>query len=278
MGDTEEELVPEHEGSGDQEGDEQDRVQDLLMDFCQIPADPPSKRSLCEDCGRPVPVCWCPFLSKGLSIRSKLFILQHPSEEKRCLRTAKILELSLPAGQCVILKGKKFSVNKYPELSDFLRDKDRTLLMFPSISSLPLKSLPCVGPEVPLGYNVLIVDGTWSQARSIYHNSPDLHSLTKVEVNSPNPSTYVIRTQPTEECLSTVETAALALSHLENQPELYEALTKPLGALCSFQLDHGAVHHYSKEYLILNGLYDRPVTRKIKKKLRKHQDIKNSIR
>jgi hypothetical protein len=88
----------------------------------------------------------------------------------------------------------------------------------------------------------------------------------------------VIRTQPTEESLSTVETAALALSYLENNPTIYQQLNKPLEALCKFQLEHGAVRHSSKEYMILNGLYKKPITRKIKQKLLDQQDIKNLIR
>jgi DTW domain-containing protein YfiP len=93
-----------------------------------------------------------------------------------------------------------------------------------------------------------------------------------VELNVGEPSTYVIRTQPNELCLSTVESAAKAIAHIEGDPSIYKALTKPLDALCSFQLEYGAVHHFSKEYLIVNGLYDKPVTRKIRKKMRKHGD------
>lgn len=70
-------------------------------------------------------------------------------------------------------------------------------------------------------------------------------------------SKYVIRTQPTDVCLSTVESAAVALSFLENKPQLIDILTRPLEALCQFQLDHGAQKHQSKEFLIKNGLYKR---------------------
>ena len=88
----------------------------------------------------------------------------------------------------------------------------------------------------------------------------------------------MIRTQPTEESLSTVETAALALSYLENDPTIYQQLNKPLKALCEFQLNHGAVRHFSKEYMILNGIYKKQITQKIKKKLIDQKDIKNLIR
>lgn len=41
---------------------------------------------------------------------------------------------------------------------------------------------------------------------------------------------------------------------------LFQALTKPLDALCEHQLKHGAVRHHSKQYLIDNGLYVKPQT------------------
>ena len=109
--------------------------------------------------------------------------------------------------------------------------------------------------------------GTWNQAQSMYSNSPELHSLRKVQIQSTQPSAYVIRTQPLEGCLSTVETAALALSHVESDPQIYTTFLQPLNALCDFQLQHGAQKHSSKEYLILNGLYDKPIPKNIQRKL-----------
>ena len=36
---------------------------------------------------------------------------------------------------------------------------------------------------------------------------------------------------------------------------VFQILTRPLEALCDFQIENGAVVHQSKEYLIKNGLY-----------------------
>lgn len=45
-------------------------------------------------------------------------------------------------------------------------------------------------------------------------------------------SEYVIRTQPTEGCLSTLESGAIALSILEGKPWLKDAMLGPLHYLC----------------------------------------------
>ena len=102
----------------------------------------------------------------------------------------------------------------------------------------------------------------------MYSSSPELHSLQKVEIEFGQPSSYVIRTQPLEQCLSTVETAALALAHVESDPSIFATFMKPLEALCNFQLSHGAQKHASKEYLVINGLFDKPVPKNILRKLR----------
>lgn len=60
-------------------------------------------------------------------------------------------------------------------------------------------------------------------------------------------SAYVVRTQPRDFCLSTVETVAETLAVVEQRPEVRETLTAPLHLMCHFQINHGAVKHDSKE-------------------------------
>ncbi|XP_021006500.1 DTW domain-containing protein 2 isoform X3 [Mus caroli] len=90
-------------------------------------------------------------------------------------------------------------------------------------------------------------------------------------------SQYVIRMQPTNRCLSTLECAAVALSILEKNNCIQETLLRPLQALCSFQLQHGAQIRLSKEYLLRNGLYPKPMP-KNKRKLRKMELLMNSVK
>ena len=169
-------------------------------------------------------------------------------------------------------------------------ERDQTLVLYPGPDAHKLEDL-----ETNKAYNIVIIDGglsdvytccndlfsgTWNQAKGIFHNSPDLQSLKKVQVNVDHPSTYVIRTQPLEGCLSTVETAALALAFLETNQSIYEALMKPLNALCQFQLQHGAVVHSSTERMVTKGAHPlwKPIPKELKKKLKlKNQQKTNCL-
>ncbi|XP_013784237.1 DTW domain-containing protein 2-like [Limulus polyphemus] len=257
--------------------DEDDKVCNTLLELSVISAEPPMKRSLCVQCRRPSRVCWCTFLpSTPLDVSCKVVILQHPAEEKRCLRTSPILEVALPKGHCIVRKGRKFSSERNNDMQDILTSQD-TLVLYPGEKATDLTELPTVKSRGS-PYNIVILDGTWSQARSIFYNSKELHGLKQVQLQPGYSSSYVIRTQPTSECLSTVETVAVTLSYLEESPKIHELLVHPLKAMCQFQLDHGAVPHQSKEFLIQNGLYKKPLPRKIIHKVSNHEDIKHILR
>ena len=61
------------------------------------------------------------------------------------------------------------------------------------------------------------------------------------------PSEYVVRTQPSVGCLSTLEAGAHCLALLEDRPDIIDPLLAPLVAMCSVQINHGAVVHESRD-------------------------------
>ncbi|XP_030374415.1 DTW domain-containing protein 2 [Scaptodrosophila lebanonensis] len=234
------------------------------QDLVAISADPPDRRDKCEQCKRPVVVCWCSELPQPpIAVSSQIVILQHPAEEKRSLRTAHMLQLGLEPGKCVVYKGKRFPNTKnYAELQTIF-DSPQTLLLYPSKDSVPLEQIErSRGP-----YTLLLIDGTWPQAKAIYASSPVLHRLQQVKLIAVGISDYVIRTQPTEGCLSTLETAAQCLAVLESKPELRSTLVRPLHALCKYQLENGAVEHQSKEFLLKNNQYPKPIGKRLSRLL-----------
>lgn len=182
-----------------------------------------------------------------------------------------MLQLGLVDNKCLIFKGKRFPQPKHENLESILRHPN-TILLYPSKSAIDIKELE----HQALSYNLILIDGTWPQAKAIYASSPILHKIRQVKFTATNTSNYIIRTQPTEGCLSTLETAAEALSQLENDTIYREQLIEPLHMLCKFQLENGAVTHQSKEFLIKSNTYPKLIGKRLSKLLKSTNEYINT--
>ncbi|XP_035666065.1 tRNA-uridine aminocarboxypropyltransferase 2-like [Branchiostoma floridae] len=229
--------------------------------LAHLTPEPPTKRTMCDRCGRPATVCLCPFLPRQpLQVSTTVYIIQHPHEETRVLRTVPLLAACLPPDRCHVIRGKRFKRGHHPELEQML-SSPHTYVLYPSEDALDIDQVAIAtnpANQDPPPYNMVIIDGTWTQARDIYTANEIFHSPKQVKLSGTGVSEYVIRTQPTDNSLSTLETAAVAMAALERRPEIKEVLFAPLRALCKFQLECGAQPHQSKEYLKSRGLYKKP--------------------
>ncbi|KAL7843929.1 hypothetical protein SRHO_G00224680 [Serrasalmus rhombeus] len=242
----------------------------VFLDLSELPVEESERRPTCSRCCRPEKVCLCPFLPVDpLEVSTCLYIVQHPAEESRVLRTVPLLAACLPKGKCNVLVGRRFNEERHPELAAVCRDK-HTLILYPGSDAENLEELGRDFTTSP--HNVIIIDGTWSQAKDMFLRNALFRLPKQVQLNSAPSSQYVIRTQPTNMCLSTLECAAVTLSIMERNQAIQEVLLKPLRALCSFQLQHGAQVHHSKEHLLKNGLYDKPMP-KNKRKIKRMQKL-----
>lgn len=215
-------------------------------------------------------VCWCVALpDPPFFTNCRIILLQHPAEEKRCLRTAPMLQLGLHEGNCLIFKGKKFP-GRHEGLEDIL-SAPNTVLLYPSPNSIEISTLSSA--QKP--FNIVLIDGTWPQAKAIYASSTILHKIEQVKIISPMISNYAIRTQPSDGCLSTLETAAVALAQLENDQK-YMELIRPLNKLCEDQFAHGAVSHQSKEFRIKNNTYPKLIGKRLNRVLKNADNLKTS--
>lgn len=235
-----------------------------------LPVEKSERRPTCFRCCRPLKVCLCPYLPpRPLDVSTCLYIVQHPAEESRVLRTVPLLTACLPPGKCRVFVGRRFSEERYPELAAVCKDA-RTLLLYPGAGAENLEDLS--SDFTATAHSVILIDGTWSQAKDMFLRNALLRLPRQVQLRSAPSSQYVIRTQPNNMCVSTLECAAAALSIMEKNRSIPEVLLKPLQALCSFQLQHGAQIHHSKEHLIRNGQYNK-IMPKNKRKIRRMQKL-----
>jgi len=236
------------------DGSNPDYFEDDCSQFlsCMSISDPEDEgRFCCPDCLRPGPACWCSHLpSPRVTTNTKLVVLQHPGELKRNIRTCKMLELGMAPGCCTVYTGRKFPGTN-TTLSDIFSDS-KTRILYPGPQSVPLTSLP------PFSVSTLIIlDGTWDQARKLFSRNPILQAVPKVSINLSTPSEYVVRTQPSAGCMSTLEVGVHSIALLESRPDIVEPMLAPLVAMCNMQVNHGAVEHDTKQFKQQNKDYQK---------------------
>lgn len=116
-------------------------------------------------------------------------------------------------------------------------------LLFPSRDSIELEKLsPDQRPS-----QLVVIDGTWAQAKSLHRALPQLQSLPCYKLAPAQPGQYRIRLEPTDQSLSTVEATVAALSALEPETRNLEQLLVAFDLMIQKQLDHPEVgeQHYS---------------------------------
>lgn len=74
----------------------------------------------------------------------------------------------------------KFFRSRHSGLHAILNSPN-TVLVYPTSDAADLNELPKVDESSPFRYNLVLIDGTWPQAKTIYNKSKALHSLKQVE-------------------------------------------------------------------------------------------------
>lgn len=188
-------------------------------------------RTICSRCARPQVVCYCAHLAP-VAARSRLLVLQHPREHEKAIGTAKIAALGLTDARIAV--GVDFAQDAGVRAA--LRDPDRpAVLLYPGPGA---RDLARERPDGPV--TLVVIDGTWHQARSLWRHNPWLSELPRYAFEPPRPSDYRIRREPKAQYVSTVEAVALALGALEGEPARYEALLAPFRAMVDTQLAFAA--------------------------------------
>jgi DTW domain-containing protein YfiP len=187
---------------------------------------------MCHRCRRPARVCYCGALP-WLPTATRVVILQHPRERVMPIGTARMASLCLPAAELHV--GVRWADSA--PLARALADPARPpILLYPGPGARDILRDPPAGPVT-----LVVVDGTWSQARTVVRDNPVLQALPRYAFATPEPSQYRIRREPCAEYVSTIEALMHVLGALEGDPARFRSLLEPLRAMVDAQLACQAV-------------------------------------
>lgn len=174
--------------------------------------------------------------------RTFVLVLQHPQERREALATA-------PAIVSTLRRTKLAVGLSWPNLARALgRNADPRRWGVLYLGSAHPKA-PASAPEMLLldrhgepveepgpvlrGLEgIVLLDGSWSQAKTLWWRNPWLLKLQRLVLNPPRPAQFGrLRREPRREALSTIEAAALVLRHLEPDSAPADALIAALDRL-----------------------------------------------
>lgn len=184
-------------------------------------------RVTCYVCFKPQVTCVCGNIRR-VANATTIHVLQHPRERAHPIGTARFVELGLERSQVVLAQRSERDLVKEIPLPP------GTGLLFPRADSRDLETLP--PGERPKG--LVVLDGTWPHARSLYKRNEWLHALPHYRLSPDAPSRYRIRKEPSEDYVSTLESVVLALRILEPELDGLEGLLLAFDAMVDAQISH----------------------------------------
>ena len=189
----------------------------------------------CPQCRKPVPLCICETVTP-IESRTSLLILQHPQEQDRALGTARLTALHF--ANAVVKVGLS-----WPSLSKALgrpvAAPPRWAILYLGSASaealhaereviaLTRKGEPSANQRAILSAieGVVVLDGTWSQAKALWWRNPWMLKCQRVILNPAHPSRYGrLRREPRRDTLSTIEAVGLLIGSIEKRPDIAATL------------------------------------------------------
>ncbi len=185
---------------------------------------PDGFRSVCYRCHKPQPLCICATVPR-IDNRTPVFILQHPRERFHPIGTARFARLGLGRVELAVFSEHARSQPPF-ELPP------GTGVLYPGPGARRLDEID----ESERPSALVVLDGTWHHARTLFRDHPWLHGLPRYSLVPRTPSRYRIRREPREGCVSTIEAIAEALSLLEPETAGLDALLDSFDGMIDAQI------------------------------------------
>ncbi|MHB8137886.1 MAG: tRNA-uridine aminocarboxypropyltransferase [Smithellaceae bacterium] len=151
-------------------------------------------------------ICICPILPT-VQTRAEFLILRHIREVGRRSNTGRLVALSMPKSRMVSCGGgNRIGLSPF---DDELLSAPGTCLLWPDGTGMTL-DMDQTPPD-----RVVVLDGTWRQARRLYSRIPALRTIPKLVLPAPTRSRDRLREQHRSDGMSTLEAVAAAVTRLE---------------------------------------------------------------
>ncbi|MBR0848076.1 DTW domain-containing protein [Bradyrhizobium diazoefficiens] len=189
----------------------------------------------CPHCQKPMPLCICDSVTP-LENKLSLLILQHPQEQDRALGTARLLAqhfadatvkvgLSWPS----LSKALGHPIENASHWAVLYLGSARAADLETEAEIVALNRKGEVAENQRAIFNklegVVLLDGTWSQAKALWWRNPWMLKCQRVILNPAHPSRYGrLRREPRRDGLSTIEATATILAGLERRPDIAATL------------------------------------------------------
>jgi hypothetical protein len=158
-------------------------------------------------------------------------ILQHVGERFHPFNTARIVQKAL--SHCHLIADHNQRLGTHP-----LPIQANPGLLYPRANAPLLTDLSAAGRPNQL----VIIDGTWHQAKTIVRDVPQLRDMPCYRLTPASPGQYRIRREPDAQSLSTLEATVAALQVLEPDTVGLDQLLSAFHKMVENQLRHPACH------------------------------------
>jgi DTW domain-containing protein YfiP len=185
-------------------------------------------RPICYRCWKPQVTCVCARVPR-VENRTGVLVLQHPRERLHPIGTARFAQLGL----CNVRVEVAWNAGRHEEHAPAWLPPG-TALLYPTPHARDLPAL--AAHERPR--HLLVLDGTWHTARTLYRDKAWLARLPHVRFTPRTPSNYRLRREPTRDHVSTIEAIVEALRVLEPETQGLTALLSAFDAMIDGQLAH----------------------------------------
>jgi len=223
-------------------------------------------REFCLRCRRPKASCMCP-VEPPMETRSRIVLLMHPKEYRRQKTgTGRLACLNLAKAE--MIPGIAFDENpRFRALAD--DPANYPVLLYPGPGAINLRSADFAGGTAGERFAALLgdrrlvvflIDSTWRCSHAVLRESPGLLRLPRMEFQPRELSRWVIKRQPHDYCLSTIESIhelliSLEAAGLDSYPDK-ERLLRVFADMQAYQIER-AISSGKPRYLAKARREDR---------------------